>query len=93
MLLTESLVIGFVVYVLTYCTKSWLLSAFAFNTYVLFAWVGGTPVLGSSTGYALFEQLLAPGTSTSSTAKPCTGANPDDAHLHDNLDNCYTGEP
>ena len=42
---------------------------------------------------ALFEQLLAPGTSTSSTATPCAGTNQDEAHLHHNLDNCYTGEP
>ena len=39
------------------------------------------------------ELLLAPGTSTSSTATPCAGTNQDDAHFHDNLDNCYPGEP
>ena len=44
---------------------------------------------------ALFEQLLAPGTSTFSTATPCARKNPgqDDAHLHDSMDNCYPGEP
>ena len=87
--LTVSLVIGFVVYVLTYCTRSWLLSAF--SSYVFFAWVGFVNRLRKAS--ALFEQLLAPGTSTSSTATPCAGTNQDDAHLHDNLDNCYLGKP
>ena len=39
------------------------------------------------------ERLLAPGTSTSSTATPSASTNQDEAHLHDNLDNCYPGEP
>ena len=89
------------IYQPTMLSSSWSLSGFSFNTYVLFAWAGGTPVLDSSLGqhvkenFCSFwpERLLAPGTSTSSTATPCAGTNQDDAHLHDNLDKCYPGEP
>ncbi|EDR01062.1 uncharacterized protein LACBIDRAFT_312661 [Laccaria bicolor S238N-H82] len=46
------------------------------NTHALFYWVGGTPVL---------ERVMAPGTSTSSTATTFAGVNHVDAHFHDNL--------
>ena len=85
--------VGFVVYILTsYYASFWSLSGFSFNTYILFAWIGVTPVLDSSSGQHvkesfcsfLPERLLAPGTSTFSTATPCASTNQDD---------CYPGEP
>ena len=48
----------FIVYVLTYNTSFWFLPGFSFNTYVLFAWVGGTPVLGTTFGQHVTKGTL-----------------------------------
>ncbi|EDQ98527.1 uncharacterized protein LACBIDRAFT_299522 [Laccaria bicolor S238N-H82] len=63
------------------------------KTHALFSLVGGTPVLGQTFGqhvkesFCTFwpERVMAPGTSTSSTATTFAGMNHVDAHLHDNL--------
>ena len=77
--------------------RSWLLSAFSFNTsfflhglVVHLYWVHQQVKESFCSFWP--EWLLAPGTLTSSTATPSAGRNQDKAHLHDNLDNCYTGE-
>ena len=85
-------------YVLTYWTRSWLLSGFSFNTYVFLHGLVVHPYWVRQQVKESFcsfwpERLPAPGTSTSSTATPSAGTNQDEAHLHDNFDNCYPGEP